>query len=80
MNSAMSIPSLLLACAMFSAALVPAMAQTYPNKSVRLVVPFPAGSATDQVARLTGVQLQEAFGQSFVVDTVPRVHRFRSQC
>jgi tripartite-type tricarboxylate transporter receptor subunit TctC len=56
---------------MFSAVLVPATAQTYPNKSVRLVVPFPAGSATDQVARLTGLQLQEALGQTFVIDNRP---------
>ena len=45
-----------------------ACAQTYPAHPVRLIVPFPAGSATDQVARITGAQLQEAFGQPFVVE------------
>ena len=46
----------------------PVLAQTYPAKPVRLVVPFPAGSATDQVARLIGGQLQESLGQPFVVE------------
>jgi tripartite-type tricarboxylate transporter receptor subunit TctC len=45
-----------------------ANAQSYPSRPVKLLVPFPAGSATDQVARLTGAQLQEALGQPFVVE------------
>jgi tripartite-type tricarboxylate transporter receptor subunit TctC len=55
----------LLAAALFATT---ANAQTWPAKPVRLVVPFPAASATDQVARLVGQQLQEALGQPFIVE------------
>jgi tripartite-type tricarboxylate transporter receptor subunit TctC len=46
-------------------------AQGYPSKPVKLVVPFPAGSATDQVARIAGQQLQEALKQPFIVENKP---------
>ena len=45
--------------------------QAYPSKPVRLIVPFPAGSATDQVARVIGQQLQESLKQPFVVENRP---------
>jgi len=48
-----------------------ANAQSYPSKPVKLVVPFPAGSATDQVARIAGQQLQEALKQPFIVENKP---------
>ena len=45
-----------------------ANAQNYPSKPVKLVVPFPAGSATDQIARAIGQELQGALSQPFVVE------------
>jgi tripartite-type tricarboxylate transporter receptor subunit TctC len=47
------------------------LAQAYPTRAVKLIVPFPAGSATDQIARVVGQQLQESLGQPFVVENKP---------
>jgi tripartite-type tricarboxylate transporter receptor subunit TctC len=46
----------------------PALAQAWPNKPVRVVVPFTAGSATDILARTVGQKLSEMWGQQVVVD------------
>jgi tripartite-type tricarboxylate transporter receptor subunit TctC len=56
---------------LFSLFALPVFAQPYPSKPVRLVVPFPAGSATDQIARVMSQQFQEAMGQPFVVENKP---------
>jgi tripartite-type tricarboxylate transporter receptor subunit TctC len=55
--------SIIVALAAFSA-----QGQNYPSKPVKLIVPFPAGSATDQVARVVGAELQQALGQPFIVE------------
>ncbi|HEY4372071.1 MAG TPA: tripartite tricarboxylate transporter substrate binding protein [Burkholderiales bacterium] len=48
-----------------------AQAQSYPARPIRLVVPFPAGGGTDAVARLIGLKLGAAFGQSIIADNRP---------
>ncbi len=48
-----------------------AMAQDYPSKPVKLIVPFPPGGSVDLVARLLGKSLQEQLKQPFIVDNKP---------
>jgi tripartite-type tricarboxylate transporter receptor subunit TctC len=48
-----------------------AFSQAYPAKPIKLIVPFPAGSATDHIARLTGSELNAALGQPVVVENKP---------
>ena len=45
-----------------------AQAQQYPNKAVRVIIPYPAGSTPDIVGRTLSSKLQEALGQPFVVE------------
>ncbi|MEA3027478.1 MAG: hypothetical protein QOF91_2763 [Alphaproteobacteria bacterium] len=42
----------------------------FPSRTVRIVVPFPAGATTDMLARLIASRLTESMGQSFVVENV----------
>ncbi|MBS0382233.1 MAG: tripartite tricarboxylate transporter substrate binding protein, partial [Proteobacteria bacterium] len=55
--------ALVLACAAAGA-----QAQTYPDKAVRIVVPYPPGGAVDQVTRRIAQKLTEQTGQSFYVE------------
>jgi len=56
---------LMLAAALLFA--TPSFAQ-YPNKPIRIVVPFPAGSATDTITRILGQSVSAAIGQPVIVD------------
>ena len=48
-----------------------ALAQGYPSKPIRIVVPFTAGSATDIMARIVGEKLGAAWGQTVVIENKP---------
>jgi len=48
-----------------------AHAETFPGKPIRMIVPFPAGSATDGQARLIGAHFQKVFGHGFIVENMP---------
>ena len=56
----------------FAASICPALAQSdYPDRPVRLIVPFPAGSATDTVSRILTQKLGARLGQQVVVENRP---------
>ncbi|MDB5999035.1 MAG: tripartite tricarboxylate transporter substrate binding protein [Rhizobacter sp.] len=48
-----------------------ALAQAYPNKPIRLVVPFPPGGSADVLARTVGEKIGKAMGQVVVIDNKP---------
>jgi tripartite-type tricarboxylate transporter receptor subunit TctC len=51
--------------------IAPASAQTWPDKPVKLVVPYPAGGGVDPVARLVGQKLADRWKQPVIVDNKP---------
>ncbi len=63
-----------IAAAAATLACTAALAQTYPDKPIKAVVPFAAGSATDQIGRAFAQKMQEALGQPIVIDNKPGVN------
>ena len=65
-----------LCAAAIASGVMPAAAQSsadhsWPDKPIHLIVPFPAGSATDIVARIVGQKLGERLGQLLIIDNRP---------
>ena len=50
----------------------PGTAQTYPSRTVTVIVPFPAGGSVDGVARILVQKLNETVGQHFTATDQPR--------
>jgi tripartite-type tricarboxylate transporter receptor subunit TctC len=56
------------AAALMCVATAPSLAQTWPQKTVRFIVPFPPGGGTDVVARMVAKNLQDKLGQTVIVE------------
>jgi tripartite-type tricarboxylate transporter receptor subunit TctC len=67
MRNVVRILSLVALCA----APVPAKAQEYPSRPIRLVVPFPPGGPNDIIGRVVGQKMQELLGQTIIIDNRP---------
>ena len=62
----LTIASLLVAASVFAAG--PSLAQSYPDRPIRAIVPFPAGGVADAVARIVGQKLGDRLGRSIVIE------------
>ena len=65
------LPALLCAAVTFAAAMPAAMAQAWPNRPVRVLVGFPAGQATDVLARMAAQRMTDSTGVQFFVENRP---------
>src|SRR5919108_2142530 len=59
-----------LAACLLAAAVAPATAQSYPTRAITVVVPFPAGGASDVVARIVTDHMSRTLGQQMVIENV----------
>jgi len=60
-----------LLAALLAASALPALAQTYPAKPVKIIVPYAAAGGTDILSRIVADKLTQALGQSFIVENRP---------
>ena len=63
--------NLALACATLTALATSVQAQDYPNRPVKIIVPFASGGSADLIARQLGQHLSEVFKQPFVIENRP---------
>jgi len=68
MPSASRAVFLIVCTSLAAAAHSPAMAQAYPTKPVRIIVPWTAGGTADTLARILGQRLGDSLGQQVLVD------------
>jgi tripartite-type tricarboxylate transporter receptor subunit TctC len=61
---------LILAVAATLVAIAGASAQVYPARAITMIVPFPAGGATDTIARIMNERLKAALGQPIIIENV----------
>ena len=66
--------SVLIGASLGAATVGAAWAQAYPAKPLKFIVPFAAGSATDQLARAFGAKVSEQLGQTVIVENKPGVN------
>jgi tripartite-type tricarboxylate transporter receptor subunit TctC len=62
---------IILAAVLALAAILPATAQTYPTRPIKMIVPYPPAGPIDTMARLVGQLLTQRFGQQIVVENHP---------
>lgn len=65
------IPRFICGVILASAAITSAVAQTYPNKPIKLIVPFPPGGAADVMSRIVAEKLTPQLGQPVIVENKP---------
>ncbi len=67
MYSSARIIALLVPAVLLAGAGTPAATQTYPNRPIHIIAPFPAGGGYDFLSRVFGAEMSKAFGQPVVV-------------